>query len=85
LPLNKEEPYIPEVPLIVFSHLRNAKNKTDCLKIQLLDDHNNIIKQDEFIFALGIKKEVSDHFELESNGYRFQFAVYSHRLHYQSV
>ncbi|MHA2500568.1 MAG: lipase/acyltransferase domain-containing protein [Candidatus Hodarchaeales archaeon] len=79
------KPYIPQIPMIVFASLRNnAKNEH--LAIQVLNEENEIVAEEEFIFGLGDKEEVVDHFSLETGtGYFFQFAVYSYRLHYQSL
>ena len=47
------------------------------------DKRKKILAKDEIIFALGAKKQVSDHFDLDTGtGYMIQFAVYSYKLHY---
>jgi hypothetical protein len=82
--LKEIEPYIPEVPVIIFSYLRNNVEK-EILEVQIINEKNKVIARNDFIFALGDQKQVVDHFKLDSgNGYSFQFAVYSYRLHYNN-
>ncbi|UCG90390.1 MAG: alpha/beta fold hydrolase [Candidatus Heimdallarchaeota archaeon] len=80
----KNEPFIPQIPMIIFTYLRDEENiKTDRLEIQIRDGKKKILVEDEIIIALGDKKKVSDHFSLDTGkGYLFQFAVYSYRLNY---
>ncbi|MFX0123975.1 MAG: esterase/lipase family protein [Candidatus Hodarchaeota archaeon] len=82
--LGKNKPYIPQIPMIVFTYLRSEKNiKHEQLEIQICDKKKRVLVDDEVIFALGAKKQVSDHFNLDTGkGYMIQFAVYSYRLHY---
>lgn len=82
--LKEKKPYIPQVPMIVFTYLRSEKKiKRERLEIQIHDNNKRILAEDEIIFALGAKKQVSDHFNLDTGrGYMIQFAVYSYRLHY---
>jgi len=78
----KKEPHIPQIPMIIFTNLRDEENiKNEHLEIQIHDNKKKLIAEDEIIFALGDKEQVSDHFSLNTrNGYMFQFAVYSYRL-----
>ncbi|MFX0210790.1 MAG: hypothetical protein ACFFDT_32725, partial [Candidatus Hodarchaeota archaeon] len=80
----KIEPYIPQIPMIIFANLRSKKNiKNELLEIQVRDGKNKLLVEDEILFALGVKEKVSDHFSIDTgNGYLIQFAVYSYRLHY---
>ncbi len=82
--LKEKKPYIPQVPMIVFTYLRNEKKiKRERLEIQIRDKKKRVLADDEIIFALGAKKQVSDHFNLDTGtGYMIQFAVYSYRLQY---
>ncbi|MFX1546665.1 MAG: esterase/lipase family protein [Promethearchaeota archaeon] len=82
--LEKNEPYIPQIPMIIFTNLRDEKKvKNEHFEIEIRDQRNKLMVKDEIIFALGEKEKVSDHFSIETGrGYRIQFAVYSYRLHY---
>lgn len=82
-PSKKKEPFIPQIPMIIFTSLSDEPNtKTERVEIQIRD-HKSVLAEDEVLIALGDKERVSDHFSLEtSNGYLFQFAVYSYRLNY---
>ncbi len=80
----KNEPFIPQIPMIIFTYLRDEENiKTERLEIQIRKGKRKILIEDEIIIALGDKEEVSDHFSIDTgSGYLFQFAVYSYRLNY---
>ncbi|UCE13411.1 MAG: alpha/beta hydrolase [Candidatus Heimdallarchaeota archaeon] len=82
-PSKTKEPFIPQIPMIIFTSLNDEENATtERLEIQIRD-HKRVLAEDEVLIALGDKEKVSDHFSLEtSNGYLFQFAVYSYRLNY---
>ncbi|MFW9915900.1 MAG: esterase/lipase family protein [Candidatus Thorarchaeota archaeon] len=82
--LGENKPYVPQIPMIIFAYLRNEENiKNERLEIQIRDNKRKLLAEEEVIFALGDRERVSDHFSLDSKvGYEFQFAVYSHRLHY---
>ncbi|MFW9995264.1 MAG: esterase/lipase family protein [Candidatus Odinarchaeota archaeon] len=80
------EPYIPQIPMIIFTYLRDEEDlKTERLDVQILDKKKKILAEGEFIVPLGDKEQVSDHFSLDmGTGYSIQFAVYSYRLLYES-
>ncbi|UCE13975.1 MAG: hypothetical protein JSV04_02065 [Candidatus Heimdallarchaeota archaeon] len=82
--LEEKEPYVPIVPLIVFTYLRNQA-KTEQLEVKVCDEKHKILAHEKILFALGDKNQICDHFSLTTeNGYTFQFAVYSYRLYYGS-
>ena len=80
--LEANEPYIPEVPIIVFAHLKTNTEK-EVVTIEVRNTHNELVTQQDFLFALGTEKNVVDHFNLDTGlDYTFQFAVYSYTLQY---
>lgn len=83
LEISTKKPFMPEVPIIIFTNLRNNKEK-ELVEIQIKNEKNKLIAKKEFIFALGYKKPIGDHFALETKtGFSFQFVIYSYRLHYE--
>ncbi|MFX1538850.1 MAG: esterase/lipase family protein, partial [Promethearchaeota archaeon] len=60
--LNNER-YVPEIPVIVFTYLRNEKKaKIEHLEIQILSEEDEVVTQKNIIFGLGYKDKVSDLF-----------------------
>jgi pimeloyl-ACP methyl ester carboxylesterase len=80
----KKEPYIPQIPMIIFTSLREEENiRNEHLEIKIRDKKKRVLAKDDIIFALGEKEHISDLFSLNTkNGYVFQFAVYSYKLNY---
>ncbi len=80
--LKKNEPYIPEAPLIVYTNMVARKNvQSKCIEIQIRNEKNQILTQTSTIIPLGYKKPVCDPFQIDSEqGYILQFAAYSYRI-----
>ena len=80
--LDKNEPYIPERPMIVYTQLDTRKKaKSRTLEIQIRNEDDKFLKQHKMIIPLGTQSPVSDQFQIDGGfGYIFQFAVYSYRI-----
>lgn len=77
--LEKNEPYLPEIPLIVYSNFHDNA-ETEHIEIQIKNEGKVVLTKEHY-FALGFKKPVCDNFEIDTTlGYSLQFAVYSYKL-----
>jgi len=80
----ENEEFTCRLPKIIFSSCKKEA-QNELLDIQILNNEHKKIAQKELFIGLGYKKEAGDLFEVESTeGYSFQFAVYSYRLHYKT-